>query len=106
MKILIQYILAFFWGLVTPSLAGIGAEYARDVLRPSGPAPGLTEFFLLLAGIALLCVVSFLVFNVLYSRLVLPEKSPRTRHFLLTLLLYVFMCAVGWFLGVWLAGIL
>ena len=104
MKVLIQYVLAFFWGLVTPALAGVGAEYAKDALRPSNAAQGPTGFFLLLVGAALLCALLFLVFDVIYSRFILSEGSPKTRHSLSCLVLYLIMCVGGWFAGVWLAG--
>ncbi|MBR5381780.1 MAG: hypothetical protein IK136_04075 [Oscillospiraceae bacterium] len=107
MRVLIQYTVSFFWGLATPALAGVGAEYARDLLWPSGPPQGHAtpmDFFLLLVGVALLCAFLFLVFDVIWSRFVLSDGSPRVRHFIFCLLLYLLMCVGGWFAGVWLAG--
>lgn len=107
MRLAVYYYISLVWGLITPALAGVGAEYAMAALRPDASPPGRAtpmEFLLLFAGAAFLCALLFLVFNIVFARFILPEGSPRTRHFLLNLLIYLLMCLGGWALGVCLAG--
>ncbi len=106
MRLMIYYFISFICGLVTPASAGIGAEYAMRALHPSAVPTGHAtplEFFVLFVGVALLCVFLFLVIDVFYARFFLPRKSPKTRHFLLNLLLYLLMCLGGWILSAQLA---
>lgn len=96
----IHYLLAAVSGLVSPVLMVVGTMFFLEEVQSKEHMGHGTpvEFFIVFLLIGLLCLGLFLVLDLVSAVVFLPKEGRRRRHFLLALLLYLFVVIFGWFM--------
>ena len=95
----IHYLLTALWGLVTPVLMFAGAEEAIEEItsgREHIGHPTPLEFFAVFLFIGFLCLVLFLIYDLVVSVILLPKDGKRLKTFFLALGLYLLVGVGGW----------
>ena len=91
-------LLTVLWGLATPALMGGGASL---FLESGASVPGYAErpapleFYAWFLVIGVLCLLLFLIYDLVVSVILLPKDGQRARKFLLALLFYILAAVIS-----------